>query len=212
MGLLLLATAIPFFTAPPSRAAVVSALHPNEPDPVHSAAAPITEDTRRAVSAAYGKLPLSFEANYGQTAPEVRFVLRGEASTLFLTRTGVVLRVQTPHQQSGNCANKQSSLMSTAVISMNMVNADPAVEIVGGDRLPGNSHYFRGNAAGKRQTNIPTFARVQYRHLYPGIDLVYYGNQRQLEYDFEVAPGGDPKVIKRAFAEVRKIGLSSDQK
>ena len=77
-------------------------------------------------------------------------------------------------------------------------NSNP--QVVGLDELLGKSNYFIGNDPSNWHTNIPTYTKVQYQDIYPGIDLIYYGNQRQLEYDFVVAPGADPGAIKLAFA------------
>ena len=63
----------------------------------------------------------------------------------------------------------------------------------------GKSNYFIGNNPAKWHRDIPQFARVRYQAVYPGVDLVYYGNQGQLEYDFEVAPGADPNAIAFQF-------------
>ena len=70
--------------------------------------------------------------------------------------------------------------------------------------MPGKSHYFIGNDPAKWRTNIPTFARVKYEGVYPGMDIVYYGNQGQLEYDFVVAPGADPGLVTLAFEGAEK--------
>jgi hypothetical protein len=79
---------------------------------------------------------------------------------------------------------------------MKFVGANPSATVAGADELPGKSSYYLGNDPKKWQTGIPNYARVQYRGIYPGIDLVYHGNQGgQLEYDFVVAPGGDPSAI-----------------
>jgi hypothetical protein len=83
---------------------------------------------------------------------------------------------------------------------MKLVGANGAAKAFGGDELPGKSNYFIGNDPKKWRTNVPTYAKVRYKDVYPGIDLVYHGNQRQLEYDFVVAPGADPKVIQLAVA------------
>ena len=72
---------------------------------------------------------------------------------------------------------------------MKFVGANPAPQVVGVDELPGKSNYFIGNDPAKWQTNVPSYAKVKYEGVYPGVDLVYYGNQRQLEYDFVVALG-----------------------
>ncbi len=73
-------------------------------------------------------------------------------------------------------------------------NASPRVEAL--EELPGKANYFLGNDPTKWRTNVPTYARVHYQDLYPGIDLIYYGNQRQLEYDLVVRPGADPSRIR----------------
>jgi len=75
------------------------------------------------------------------------------------------------------------------------VGADQAAKVVGLEELPGKSNYFIGNDPKKWRTDVPTYSKVKYQGVYPGIDLVYYGNQRQLEYDFVVSPGADPKAI-----------------
>ncbi len=69
--------------------------------------------------------------------------------------------------------------------------------------LPGKTHYFLGNDPRRWRSDVPTFARVRYAAVYPGVDVVYYGNQRQLEYDFIVAPGADPRRIAQAIAQFR---------
>lgn len=83
---------------------------------------------------------------------------------------------------------------------MQLLGANPKPQVMGLGELPGKSNYFPSSDPAQWRTNIPTYAKVKYRGVYPGVDLVYYGNQRQLEYDFVVAPGADPKAITLAFA------------
>jgi hypothetical protein len=78
---------------------------------------------------------------------------------------------------------------------MQLLGAKPAPQVIGVEKLPGKSNYFIGNNPKKWRTNVPTYARVKYANVYPGVDLVYYGNQGQLEYDFVVQPGADPSRI-----------------
>jgi hypothetical protein len=85
---------------------------------------------------------------------------------------------------------------SSTVLRMRLVGANAKATVTGGDELPGKANYFIGNDPKKWRTNVPRYARVRYEGVYRGIDLVYYGNQRQLEYDFVVAPGADPRAIK----------------
>src|SRR5207249_1140168 len=82
-----------------------------------------------------------------------------------------------------------------AVLRMQVVGANPAAQVSGLEELPGKSNYFIGNDPKKWRTNVPRYAKVKYQNVYPGIDLGYYGNQRQLEYDFVVQPGADPGKI-----------------
>jgi hypothetical protein len=87
-----------------------------------------------------------------------------------------------------------------SVLRMKLVGANAKATVTGAEELPGKSNYFFGNDPKKWRTNVPTYAKVKYAAVYPGVDLVYYGNQRQLEYDFVVAPGADPTRIKLSFA------------
>ena len=81
---------------------------------------------------------------------------------------------------------------------MKLVGANQAAKVAALEELPGKSNYFIGNDPKKWRTDVPTYGKVKYEGVYPGVDLVYYGNQRQLEYDFVVAPGADPKAITLA--------------
>jgi len=216
------------------------------------------------VAERYGKLPLSFEANQGQTDARVKFLARGPGYAVFLTADEAVLtlrpaenppasinpffnplppgegrvrgsqqdffledifahtvqaaadlqsRVVPPHPnplpegegakaldrllrgEAGNMAEAQG-----AVVRMRLEGARTGVPVTGRARLPGTVNYLKGrNPAGWR-TGVATYGRVEYRGVYPGIDLVYYGHQRQLEYDFVVAPGADPNQIRLSFA------------
>jgi hypothetical protein len=90
---------------------------------------------------------------------------------------------------------------------MQLIDANPAVRVSGMDELPGKSNYFVGNDPAKWQTNVPTYAKVRYEGVYPGVNLIYYGNQRQLEYDFVVAPGADPKTIRLRFGAANNLRI-----
>jgi hypothetical protein len=83
-----------------------------------------------------------------------------------------------------------------AVVRMKLVGANAAPRVIGAEEQPGKVHYFIGSDPAKWQTNVPTYAKVKYQGVYHGVDLVYYGNQGRLEYDFVVAPGIDPNKIR----------------
>jgi len=216
--------------------------------------------------ASYGKLPLSFEANQGQSSAPAKFLARGHGYALFLTGDEAVLTLGRASQkanrksqnakvnagvaqhprfgaaalpvgassagprpnavrpynstlfslagsipesdnemeklrdQRGGSTLSSSRLAdsgeSSAVLRMRLVGANASAAVTGAEELPGKSNYFIGNDPKKWRTNVPNYAQVKYTGVYPGVDLVYYGNQSgQLEYDFVVTPGADPSVI-----------------
>lgn len=149
---------------------------------------------------AYGHLPLSFEANQGQTDPQAKFISRGQGYNLFLTSTEAVLAL----------TSLDRAVVRQAVLRMGLVGANPAPPISGFDALPGKANYFIGNDPQHWQTQIPTYGKVQYKAVYPGVDLVFYGKQRQLEYDFIVATGVDPTTITLGFQGIDRVGLNAE--
>ena len=184
----------------------------------------------------YGKLPLSFEANQGQTDTQVKFLARGQGYTLFLTPQEAVLALRKPegncHGKEGTLTNPGSKLVAdrfallnnrwlraaelpepqsaecatNTVLQMRLVDANANARVEGAEELPGKSNYFIGNDPKKWRTNVPTYAKVRVEDIYPGVDLVYYGNQGQLEYDFVVQPGTDPSAIKLALSSAASLG------
>jgi hypothetical protein len=211
----------------------------------------------------YGRIPLSFEANAGQTDSRVKFLSRGAGYTLFLTGDEAVLalkksgvrsqesearrskleignpkfetrnskieignwKIETgerklesrnsklesapgiprpliPHLEAAVHASGLRTAMhdsrASGVLRMRLLGANPAAKVSGEEELPGKANYFIGNDAKKWRSSVPTYAKVRYKDVYRGVDLVYYGSQRQLEYDFEVAPAADPSSIALA--------------
>jgi len=164
----------------------------------------------------YGTLPLSFEPNIGQTDALVKFVSRGRGYTLFLTPTEAVLALRRMEATgarksivgpgaSAKVADAQNA--SSAVLRMKLIGANPGALVSGREKLPGKSNYFIGNDPKKWRSNVPTYASVSYQDVYPGVDLIHYGNQQQLEHDFIVRPGADPKAITLGFPSADKLTL-----
>jgi hypothetical protein len=175
--------------------------------------------TRPQILKTYGKLPRSFEANQGQTDPQVKFLSRGSGYSLFLTNNQAVLLLkrpdvsktrQQPHTVSATAEPTRAHAIAASVLRIKLVAANPATKTVGLDELAGKSNYFIGNDPQKWRTNVANYARVQYREIYPGVDLVYYGNQGQLEHDFVVAPGANPKIIRMRFEGDRGHKLAAN--
>lgn len=152
--------------------------------------------TKARIAERFGRLPLSFESNTGQTDQSVKFLSHGPGYDLYLTATETVLSLRKP-QVAG-----EHSVLRLKMIG---ANAEPRVE--GRDELLGKVNYFVGNDPGKWRRNVPTYRKVHYTNVYPGIDVVYYGNQRELEYDFVVAAGANPKLIKFSVDGAQRIRL-----
>ena len=148
---------------------------------------------RLKVLPAYGRLALTFEANQGQVDKKVKFLSRGSDYGIFFTSTEAVLQLTTADGRP-TIEKSQSS-----VLRMKLVGSKSEPHIEGVDQLPSVSNYFTANDPKKWRTDVPNYAKVRYKDVYPGIDLIYYGNQRQLEYDFVVAPGADPRGIALSF-------------
>jgi Bacterial Ig-like domain (group 3)/Beta-propeller repeat len=165
-----------------------------------SGAALTTPDpaTLAGINAAYGQFPMSFEVNQGQTDAQVSFLTRGPGYALFLTPSEAVLSLQAPAAPSPATGAVPQAAAGDD-LRMQLIGANAAPSVVGLDQLPGTSNYLIGSDPSQWHTDVPNFARVQEQGVYPGVDLTYYGNQRQLEYDFTVAPGADPGVIRLAF-------------
>ncbi len=156
--------------------------------------------TRTRIAENFGRLPLSFEVNKGQTDQSVKFLSHGAGYDLFLTSTEAVLRVQKPRELKSNKETAQkpddANVREGTVLRLKMLGANTAPVAEGQDELPGKVNYFIGNDPTNWRRNIPTYKKAYFRNVYPGIDVVYYGNQRELEYDFVVAPGASPKLIR----------------
>ena len=164
--------------------------------------------SKQQVLETYGKIPLSFEANQGQTDEQVKFLSRGNGYTLFLTDDEAVLLLVKPVQSEGDNYLDAQKREGT-VLRMKLLDANPA-PIVGLDELPGKSNYLTGSDPENWHTNVPNYAKVKYDDVYDGIDLIYYGNQNQLEYDFVVSPYADPSTIRLGFDGAKKITLDSN--
>jgi Big-like domain-containing protein/beta-propeller repeat-containing protein/all-beta uncharacterized protein/S-layer family protein len=163
---------------------------------------PDPDQTKTSVAESFGKLPMSFEPNVGQVDSCVRFLSRGRGYTIFLTSRGAVLALK------GGSAKEDFSVRHTkaskpnvpeSVVRMKFLGARPEPGIAAEEMLPGKVNYLIGKDRSHWHRNIATYGRVKYSEVYPGISLIYYGNQQELEYDFVVASDADPAAIKMTF-------------
>ena len=172
---------------------------------------PADQPARARLNQAFGQLPLSFEANRGQTDPAVKFLSRGPGYSLFLTSTEAVLQLRVDESVNAGSPRVAAGLRHppSAVLRMKLVGATAEPQVEGASELPGRVNYLIGNDPRKWRTEVQTYGRVRYREVYPGVDVVYYGHQRQLEYDFIVAAGADPHQIALGFEGAEQIEIDA---
>lgn len=171
------------------------------------------------IRANYAALPLAFEANQGQADPEVKFVARGDGYKLLLTSSKAIMALpghKGPSEVRDMMMNKRrgaagvKALMKkraashlkaspAAFLQMNFLGANPHSQLAADDPRSGKVNYFLGNDPSKWHSNIPLYGRVNYRNIYPGVDLVFHGASQRLEFDYRVSPGSDAAAIALGF-------------
>ncbi|MFZ1071950.1 MAG: SBBP repeat-containing protein, partial [Verrucomicrobiia bacterium] len=144
----------------------------------------------------FGSMPLYFEANRGQADHSMPFLARGRDSEFLIspTEAQIVLRKEAAEPET---------------VRMQFMGANPQAQIRGDSELSGKINYLVGNDPAQWHAGVPIFAKVRVEEIYPGIGLVYYGNQQQLEYDFNVAPGANPDAMQIHFDGVDKITINA---
>jgi hypothetical protein len=168
----------------------------------------------------FAQLPMRFERNDGQTDPQVKFLSRGQGYTLFITPGEAVLAMRQPvkeprpglfprpDRQARANDKKKADAAKSAIVRIVLKGAASAPQIEGVDRLATGSNYFIGNDPKKWHTDVPNYAKVELKNVYPGIDLIYHGSEQgRLEYDFRLAPEADPDAIRLGFKGMKKLAL-----
>ncbi len=194
-----------------------------QPSPA-GATSPTPEQRARLVEA-YGQTPLAFEANTGQVDSQVAFLSRSAGYSLFLTPQEAVLSLtpnrpndgkpgMRPHGRSGDRSGRSQTRAAReggstrpAVLRLRYRGANPSPRVSGLEPQAGRSNYLIGKDPSRRRTNVPQFAKVRCEEVYPGIDLVYYGRPRQLEFDFVVSPKADPRRIDLEFRGADRLEI-----
>jgi hypothetical protein len=177
-----------------------------------------TPSARGRIQAAFATLPLAFEQNQGQTDGQVKYMARAKAYTLFLTANDAVfsLRSRTAANRlstgrggnqlrAKNLPQPNAGKDSTAVVRMQLVGGNALAKVAASGQLPGKTNYFVGNDPVKWHTDIARYARVSYENVYPGVNLAFHGVQRQLEFDFVVAPNANAAPIGFHFTGARQM-------
>lgn len=184
-----------------------------------SASAARAEQSSRARTN-FGALPLAFEANQGQTDPQVKYMARGSGYAVFLTPNDTVFALHSSSPASPSTAHATNvAERSRARLAQKQINTSISMKLAGGNsqaqitaqnELPGHSNYFIGSDPSQWQTGVKQYSRVSYREVYPGVDMAFHGQQRQLEFDFIVAPGATAAPIGFSVAGAKKISTDAD--
>jgi hypothetical protein len=193
---------------------------------------PASTAQRGRVRANLDALPLAFEANQGQTDPQVKYIARGNGYKLFLTSSKAIMNLPSSKKQSEvldmmmnkrrgaagvtamlkKRAGAHHQVKPAASLEMNFLGGNPNPQLIAEDLQSGKINYFIGNDPSKWHSNISLYGRVKYRNVYPGVDLAFHGASKQLEFDYLVAPGADPKSIALSFngADSLRTNASGD--
>ncbi|MCW3100048.1 MAG: hypothetical protein JWL77_5666 [Chthonomonadaceae bacterium] len=178
---------------------------------------PSTPAQKAALIQEANRLPLAFESNQGQTDAHVRFLTRSSDSTLFLTPSEAVFSLPAPLSaktrqkttaRQDRAPRSAKEKIAAVSLRMQMVGADPKAKELTQQPLPGKINYFLGKDPSRWHAGVPTFGRVGFQGVYPGVDMVYYGNRKHLEYDFLVAPHADPQQIALHFAGAQAVRVN----
>src|SRR3989344_830104 len=154
------------------------------------------EQTKAQLDALYGNLPLYFIQNEGQVDGRVEFYEKGPGHSMFFTTEGAFLRLE----------NGRSS----EVVHVKLLGAAKEPNIIAEGLQAGRVNYFIGDDPQNWRADVPTYGGIVYQEIYPGIDMKFYGNNRQLEYDLVVKPGADPSEIRIAYEGVEGLRITEN--
>lgn len=165
-----------------------------------------------AATSAFARLPLHFEPNHGQADGDVRFLARAAGYSVLLSAPEARLVLLEPRGLPAVARSRSEGPppRRTSVLRMRLIGANPSPTVVGLEERPGRTNYFIGQDPARWRTNVPTYGKVRYEGVYPGVDLVFYGTSRQLEYDLVIAPGVDPEAITLGFDGCDEVRVDAD--
>lgn len=188
------------------------------PVAANSQASTNSAEQRGRVRASMDALPLAFEKNQGQTDSQVKYMARGNGYTVFLTGNEAVFALQSSSRSTAAPPSRTAGTKQTrvrdisapakeqeAAIEMRLVGGNAEPQVVAGSELPGITNYYIGNNPDLWRTGVKQYSTVSYRDVYPGVNMAFHGEQRQLEFDFIVAPGANAQAIGMEFTGARKL-------
>src|SRR5277367_389398 len=188
------------------------------PRPVTGSSPAISSESQARAMKTFAALPMMFEANNGQTDSRVKFLSHAPGYTLFLTDKEAVLSLPAgstapasshrhPEGHGFGRLEARGAPKPARVVRLKFVDGSTPA-IVGRDQLPGKTNYLIGNDPKQWHTNVPNYSAVEYRGIYSGVDAVFHGDNQRLEFDFDIAPGVDPRAIALELNGARRIRLN----
>ncbi len=160
---------------------------------------------------------MSFEANAGQTDASVKFLAHAPGYSLFLTNREAVLSllepspIQEPLRAHDPLRHPKMPQPQRAVraVRVKFLGGNEAAAVAGTGELPAKSNYFIGNDPKQWHTNVPNYSAVKYSGIYPGVDAgLLHGDNRRIEFDFDIAPGADARSIALEVDGARRMRLN----
>lgn len=187
-----------------------SRTQPGGPTAVNVDLHPTAEATERA-GKVFGSIPLLFEANIGQAESDAQFVARGDGFGLMFKPDAVAMVVKARAGDAPSQTSAQAlSASQGAVVHMKMAGANPNPRLAPRGKQAVRLNYMIGSDAANWQTDVPSYSELVYEQVYKGVDVRYYGNRRQLEYDFIIAPGIDPDCVRLDFEGCESVSVASN--
>ncbi len=170
-------------------------------------------------------MPLYFIPNRGQLDDQVAYHVQGMDKSLYFTQQGITMTLARPSELKGDSGtldtrrliprigkapqNEGENGSDRWVVKLEFIGANSGVKPEGEEETGAIVSYFKGRQEDWK-AGIPTYSKIAYRNLWPGIDLVYYGTVNRLKYEFVVHPGADPSRIRLAYRGAESISVDGE--
>ncbi len=172
----------------------------------------LSAEQRGRIRANMEALPLAFEANQGQLAPQVKYAARGNGYSVFLTADDAVFAISSAKQPQASSAGsrpRRTRNLQSAAIDMRLIGRNSKPDVVASNELAGVANYYLGSDPNNWHAGVKQYSSVSYREVYPGVTMVFHGAQRQLEFDFVISPGADAKRIGLGLNGAQRIATDA---
>jgi len=184
----------------------------SEADVIESVPEKADHAVKAQVSKNYGKLPLSFIRNDGQIDDKVQYYERGRGHSTYFTSEGVYLELISSRESESSTPQLHNNSLQSKAIKLSPIGSNKNTKIIAEGMQKGKVNYFVGNDPEKWKSNIATYQSVVYKDIYQNIDMKFYGNNRQMEYDVIVKPGANPSLLRLSYEGIEGLSITEDGK